>query len=62
MKYLYRLTVSRDSQIRLLSGYHDYRVTMIIDYKNQGTKDIFNGNDTKQARKTCPQNLWRIAR
>ena len=35
---------------------------MIIDYKNQGTKDIFNGNDTKQARKTCPQYLWKIAR
>ncbi len=62
MKRLYRLTVSRDCQVRLLSKYHDYRVTMIIDYKNQGTKDIFNGNDTKQARKTCPQNLWRIAR
>lgn len=35
---------------------------MIISYKDQGTEDIFNGNDTKQARKTCPQTLWRIAR
>ncbi|MEL6927211.1 MAG: type II toxin-antitoxin system RelE/ParE family toxin [Cyanobacteria bacterium J06600_6] len=35
---------------------------MIINFKQQGTKDIFNGKDTKPARKTCPQNLWRIAR
>ncbi len=32
MKRLYRLTVSRDCQVRLLSKYHDYRVTMILDY------------------------------
>ena len=35
---------------------------MIINFKQQGTKDIFNGKDTKSARKTCPQNLWKIAR
>jgi proteic killer suppression protein len=35
---------------------------MIINYKDQGAKDIFNGEDTKQARKTCPTNLWKIAR
>ena len=35
---------------------------MIINYKNQGVKDIFNGDDTKYARRACPQNLWKIAR
>jgi toxin HigB-1 len=35
---------------------------MIVNYQNSGVKDIFNGNDTKYARKTCPQNLWKIAR
>lgn len=35
---------------------------MIINFKDQGVEDIFNGNDTKQARKTCPINLWKIAR
>ena len=35
---------------------------MIIDYKHQGAKDIFNGYDTKSARRACPQNLWKIAR
>ncbi|MEM7594281.1 MAG: type II toxin-antitoxin system RelE/ParE family toxin [Cyanobacteria bacterium P01_A01_bin.83] len=34
---------------------------MIISYENQGTQDIFNGNDTKSARKTCPQSLWKVA-
>ena len=35
---------------------------MIISYKDQGVKDIFNGDDTKYARRACPQNLWKIAR
>ncbi|HHP7231138.1 MAG TPA: type II toxin-antitoxin system RelE/ParE family toxin [Xenococcaceae cyanobacterium] len=35
---------------------------MIINYKYQGVKDIFNGDDTKYARRVCPQTLWKIAR
>ena len=34
---------------------------MITSFKNQATEDIFNGKNTKQARKTCPMLLWRIA-
>ena len=45
-----------------LARYHDYRVKMIVNYKHQGVKDIFNGDDTKYARKVCPQTLWKIAR
>ena len=35
---------------------------MIINYNHQRAKDIFNGDDTKYARRACPQNLWKIAR
>ena len=34
---------------------------MIKTFKNVGSEDIFNGNNTVEARKTCPQYLWRIA-
>ncbi len=34
---------------------------MIRSFKNQGTEDIFNGRNTKEARKICPQSLWKIA-
>jgi proteic killer suppression protein len=34
---------------------------MIISFKNQATEDIFNGVNSKVARKICPQQLWRIA-
>lgn len=34
---------------------------MIGSFKNIGTEDIFNGKDSKEARKTCPQNLWDVA-
>ncbi|NUO81696.1 type II toxin-antitoxin system RelE/ParE family toxin [candidate division KSB1 bacterium] len=34
---------------------------MIRSFKNTGTEDVFNGKDTKAARKTCPQLLWKKA-
>jgi len=34
---------------------------MIVSFKNQATEDIFNGKNTKGARKLCPQSLWRVA-
>jgi toxin HigB-1 len=33
---------------------------MIRSFKNQGTEDIFNGVNSKLARRTCPQSIWRI--
>jgi proteic killer suppression protein len=33
---------------------------MIRSYKNQGTEDIFDGKNSKAARKSCPQHLWII--
>jgi proteic killer suppression protein len=34
---------------------------MIKNFKDRATEDIFNGIDSKAARKACPKNLWRIA-
>ncbi|MCY7331363.1 MAG: type II toxin-antitoxin system RelE/ParE family toxin [Pseudanabaena sp. CAN_BIN31] len=34
---------------------------MILTFLNQGTEDVFNGKNTKQARKVCPASITRIA-
>ena len=34
---------------------------MIVSFKDQATEDIFNGVNSKAARKACPQILCRIA-
>jgi len=34
---------------------------MIQSFRNQGTEDIFNGKNTRAARKLCPPALWKIA-
>ncbi len=34
---------------------------MIQSFRNQGTGDVFNGDNTKVARKTCPPDLWSVA-
>lgn len=34
---------------------------MIKTFKNTGTEDVFNGKNSKEARKVCPQSLWKIA-
>ena len=34
---------------------------MIQSFKNTATEDIFNGENTKVARKTCPRSLWKVA-
>lgn len=34
---------------------------MIVSFKDGGTRDVFEGNDTRGARQTCPQTLWRVA-
>lgn len=34
---------------------------MIRSFKNQGTEDIFNGLNSKFARRTCPKSIWRVA-
>lgn len=34
---------------------------MIVSFANQATEDIFDAEDSKVARKTYPQQLWKIA-
>jgi len=34
---------------------------MIQRFKNKATEDIFNGMNSKEARKTCPRPLWQVA-
>ena len=34
---------------------------MIQSFKNAGTEDIFNGENSKEARKICPTSLWKVA-
>ncbi len=34
---------------------------MIVAFKDKGAEDIFNGENTKAARKACPESLWKIA-
>ena len=35
---------------------------MIRSFRGDGTADVFNGKDTRAARRACPQSLWRVAR
>jgi len=34
---------------------------VIRSFKDPGTEDIFYGRNTSNARRTCPQQLWRVA-
>ncbi len=44
-----------------ITRYSCYHYVMIQSFKNQIIEDIFNGKDSKQTRKLCPQILWKIA-
>jgi proteic killer suppression protein len=34
---------------------------MIVSFKDEGTRDIWLGSDTRAARRTCPPYLWPTA-
>ena len=34
---------------------------MIQSFKNEGTEDVFNGENTRAARKICPNSIWKVA-
>jgi len=34
---------------------------VIRTFKDRGTEDIFNGQNTKEARRRCPRALWAVA-
>lgn len=35
---------------------------MIVSFRDTATENIFNGEDTKKARKACPNNIWGVAK
>ena len=35
---------------------------MIVSFREGGTEDLFNGLNTRSARRACPRQLWSIAR
>ena len=35
---------------------------MIRSFRDRGTEDVFDGADTRAARRTCPRTLWTVAR
>jgi toxin HigB-1 len=35
---------------------------VIRSFRNQGTEDLYNGDDTKAARKVCPRTLVKVTR
>ena len=54
------LAVARDS-LWSIAWQPCYHVIVIYSFKDGGTEDVFNGINSKVARKTCPKNLWNIA-
>lgn len=34
---------------------------MIKSFRDRGTEDIFDRKNTREARQTCPQQIWRVA-
>lgn len=41
--------------------YPCYHIFMIQNFKARGTEDIFNGVQSPEARRTCPEAFWRVA-
>ena len=33
---------------------------MILSFRDAATEAVFNGENTREARRVCPQSLWRI--
>ena len=38
-----------------------YHVIVIISFREGGTKDVFNGRDTRNARRSCPAAIRSVA-
>ncbi len=34
----------------------------IVSFGDRGTEDIFEGVESRKARRVCPEELWRVAR
>lgn len=38
-----------------------YSWQVILDFADRATEDIFNGINTRAARRACPERLWKVA-
>jgi proteic killer suppression protein len=34
---------------------------VIASFEDKGTEDVFNNEDTRAARRTCPREIWNVA-
>jgi len=34
---------------------------MIVSFRNRNTEDVFNGKNSREARKVCPVSIWKVA-
>ena len=37
-----------------------YLIVVIQSFRDRASNDLFNGRNTKAARKTCPESLWKV--
>jgi len=35
---------------------------VIVSFRDKGTEDVYNGENTKAARRTCPSAIWGVTR
>lgn len=35
---------------------------MIVSFADRGTEDVYDGTNSRRARKTCPKEIWTTAR
>ena len=35
---------------------------MIVSFRDKGTEDVYNGENTKAARRICPSAIWGVTR
>jgi len=45
----------------VVSRYPCYYIIVIQNFKTKGTEDIFNGINSRDARRTCSETVWRMA-
>ena len=51
-----------DNLIALVVIYYPcYHIVVIQRFKGKGTEDIFNGVNSREARRTCPEAFWRVS-
>jgi proteic killer suppression protein len=56
-----RVSVDTHRILLDLTRYPCYYAIVIQSFKDDGTEDIFNGVNSRQARRACPVQLWGIA-